>query len=60
MNFSATSDYNGDGRFLQHASIMLNISKLTFRPDDDVLDVGCGTGNETKSIAAMVKGYYRY
>ena len=30
------------------------IHKLDFRPDDNVLDVGCGTGEETKSIAMKV------
>ena len=55
MNLSATRDYHGDGRFIQRFLVRQNISKLTFRPIDDVLDVGCGTGEETKSIAATVR-----
>ena len=56
MNFSATSDYNKeDGHFIQHGLTMRNISKLAFQPSDEVLDVGCGTGNVTKYIAKQVK-----
>ncbi|XP_038044429.1 juvenile hormone acid O-methyltransferase-like [Patiria miniata] len=56
MNFAASGDYRGDGRALQHAVIMQYIDKLTFRPGDEVFDVGCGSGEETKTIASKVKG----
>ncbi|XP_038044412.1 juvenile hormone acid O-methyltransferase-like [Patiria miniata] len=56
MNFAASGDYRGDGRALQHAIIMQHIDKLTFRPGDEVFDVGCGSGEETKTIASKVKG----
>ena len=52
MNFSASSDYHGDARVVQHFVNMHNIGKLTFSSDDTVLDVGCGTGEDTKSIIA--------
>ncbi|XP_038074417.1 ubiquinone biosynthesis O-methyltransferase-like [Patiria miniata] len=55
MNFSASTDYHGDGRYMQHVNTMQHIHKITFRPEDAVLDVGCGTGEETKSIAGKVK-----
>ena len=56
MNFSASDEYRGDGRVVQHSVIMQHIGKLTFRPGDEVLDVGCGSGEETKMIASVVKG----
>ncbi|XP_022109715.1 uncharacterized protein LOC110989548 [Acanthaster planci] len=55
MNFSAISDYECHGRHLHIALVNRNKNKLTLQVDDDVLDVGCGTGVETKSIAAEVK-----
>ncbi|XP_022079790.1 uncharacterized protein LOC110973357 isoform X2 [Acanthaster planci] len=55
MNFSASDDYLGDARTTQHTIIMEHIDKLTFQPGDEVLDVGCGSGEETKTIATKVK-----
>ena len=55
MNFLASQDYTGQARYVQRYMVERNIGKLTFSPDDDVLDVGCGTGEETKSIAAKVR-----
>ncbi|XP_038072234.1 juvenile hormone acid O-methyltransferase-like [Patiria miniata] len=54
MNFSAIKDYKGDGRYYVHAVIVRNLDKLTFRPEDDIIDVGCGTGEETKALARKV------
>ncbi|XP_022079791.1 uncharacterized protein LOC110973357 isoform X3 [Acanthaster planci] len=55
MNFSASEDYRGDGRVVQRILIMQHIDKVTFQPGDEVLDVGCGSGEETKTIATKVK-----
>ena len=55
MNFTASNDYYGDGRYIQREMTQRHIGKLLFRTDDDVLDVGCGTGEETKSVAANVR-----
>ena len=54
MNFSAAADYNGDGRYRQRESTRRFINKLTFRADDVVLDVGCGTGEDTIEMAKHV------
>ncbi|XP_033632673.1 uncharacterized protein LOC117294401 [Asterias rubens] len=54
MNFSACSDYCGDARVIQHTVITHNKRKLTFSPEDTVLDVGCGTGEDTKLTALKV------
>ena len=54
MNFSAAADYSGDGRYIQREFTRRFISKLTFRADDVVLDVGCGTGEDTIEMAKHV------
>ncbi|XP_033632674.1 juvenile hormone acid O-methyltransferase-like [Asterias rubens] len=54
MNFSASSDYCGDARISQHTVITHNKKKLTFSPEDTVLDAGCGTGEDTKLTALKV------
>ena len=54
MNFSACSDYCGDARVIQHTVITHNKRKLTFSPEDTVLDAGCGTGEDTKLTALKV------
>ena len=55
MNFSASADYLGEGRYLQRRSVKQYIHMLTFRAEDEVLDVGCGSGEETRAIAKKVK-----
>ena len=55
MNFKAVRDYLGDGTYVQRELTRRCIHKLTFRADDVVLDVGCGTGEETKDIAQLVQ-----
>ena len=42
-------------RSIVHRVAVAHIDKLSFHPDDVVLDVGCGTGDETVIIAANVK-----
>ena len=54
MNFSASSDYCGDARVILQAIITPNKKKLTLSPEDTVLDVGCGTGEDTKLTALKV------
>ncbi|XP_022079789.1 uncharacterized protein LOC110973357 isoform X1 [Acanthaster planci] len=55
MNFSASDDYHGESRIVQHSVFMQHIDKVTFQPGDEVLDVGCGSGEETKTIATKVR-----
>ena len=55
MNFTASADYCGDARFVQHTSIMHHINKVGPRREDAVLDVGCGSGEETAWIAQGVQ-----
>ena len=54
MNFKASREYLGDATYSQREFTRQFIHKLTFRADDVVLDVGCGTGEDTIEIAKHV------
>ena len=54
MNFKASREYLGDATYSQREFTRQFIHKLTFRADDVVLDVGCGTGEDTIEMAKHV------
>ena len=54
VNLVSRMCHSGEGRYLQWDLIRRVISDIKLEPKESVLHVGCGSGEETKSIATEV------